>query len=75
MDLRIDLNVTADGGDQIIFKGIKFGRSQIRAVMDEDKLQALLGAIRTVLSFRTSDQRSSYYFLPASRWMRSQKLP
>src|SRR3990170_4938709 len=45
--LHVDLDVTADGRDQIISKGIKFGRSQIRAVMDEDQLQALLGAIRT----------------------------
>src|SRR5574342_908333 len=45
--LHVDLNMTADGRDQIIFRGIKFDRSQIRAVMDEDQLQALFGIIRT----------------------------
>src|SRR5215216_38192 len=45
--LHVDLNVAANGRDQIISKRIKFGRSQIRAVMNENQLQALLGAIRT----------------------------
>jgi hypothetical protein len=40
--------VTRYRGDQIIFKGIKLGRRQIRAVMDEDELQALLGAVGAV---------------------------
>src|SRR5687767_12637821 len=45
--LHIDLDMAADGRDQIISKGIKFGRSQVRAVMDEDQLQTLFGALRT----------------------------
>ena len=45
--LHVDLNVATDGRDQIISKGIKFGRGQVGAVMDEDQLQALLGAVRT----------------------------
>ena len=45
----VDGNVTADRGDQIVPKRFKFRRCQIRAVVDEDELQALLGAIRTGL--------------------------
>lgn len=45
----INLDVAADGGNQVVSKRFKFGRGQIRTVMDKDKLQAFLGAVGAVL--------------------------
>src|SRR5688572_12680275 len=41
--------MTRYDSDQIILKGIQLSRGQIRAVMDQDKLQAFLGALGAVL--------------------------
>jgi hypothetical protein len=65
--LRIDGDVAADRGDQIISQRIKLGWSQIRAVMDEDELQALFGAIRTFCLSEESIKKTHIYFLPANR--------
>src|SRR6185503_2087745 len=64
--LRIDLNMTRYGGDQIILKGIKLSRSQIRAVMDKDKLQAFLGALRAVLSSEQSIEEAHVTSSPSA---------
>src|SRR5688572_8866324 len=47
--IRININVTRYGGNQIIFKGIQLSRGQICAVVDENQLQTFLGALCTVL--------------------------
>jgi hypothetical protein len=46
--LRLNLHMARDGCDQIISKGIKFRRRQVRAIMNEDQLQTLFGALCTV---------------------------
>lgn len=46
---HVNFDMAADGGDQVISKRFKLGRGQIRAVMDEDKLQAFLCAVSAVL--------------------------
>jgi len=63
---HINFDVTADGGNQIISKRFELGRSQIRPVMDENKLQALLGAIRTVFPSEEFIEERHIYFLPAN---------
>ena len=55
--LHVDLHVARDGCDQIILKGIKLGRRQIRAVVDKDELQALLGVISAVFSAKETIER------------------
>ena len=47
--LGIDLDMTRDGFDQIISKRIELGGREIGAIVNQDKMQALLRAICTML--------------------------